>query len=74
MLARSAQVGGLGKDEDLTRIALTSEAGLNEDLAFPFVWAAIALVTGTFDWAHVIAYDGLYRVGIAIDGGGSDGF
>ena len=74
MLVWSAQIGGPSKDEGLTRIALTSEAGLNEGLAFPFVWVAIALVAGTFDWAHVIAYDGLYRVGIAIDGGGSDGF
>jgi len=66
VLARSVQVGGPGEDEDPTRIALTSEAGLNDGLAFPFVWAAIALAAGTFDWTHVIAYDGLYRVGMGI--------
>lgn len=66
VLARSVQVGGPGKDEDPTRIALTSEAGLNDGLAFPFVWAAIALAAGTFDWGSLLLYDGLYRVGAGI--------
>lgn len=63
VLARSVQVGGPGQSEDPTRIALTSEAGLNDGLAFPFVWAAIALSLGTFDWVDFLAYDVLYRVG-----------
>ena len=62
VLARSVQVGGPGQDEDTTRIALTSEAGLNDGLAFPFVWAAIALAAGTFNWTEFLAYDALYRV------------
>lgn len=71
VLARSVQVEGPGGDEDPTRIALTSEAGLNDGLAFPFVWAAIALAAGTFNWMEFLAYDTLYRVtaGIAIGWG-----
>ncbi|MGJ8561223.1 MAG: cation:proton antiporter [Litorimonas sp.] len=71
VLARSVQVGGPGEDEDTTRIALTSEAGLNDGLAFPFVWAAIALAAGTFNWTEFLAYDTFYRVtaGIAIGWG-----
>jgi sodium/hydrogen antiporter len=34
-------------DEDEVRFALTSEAGLNDGLAFPFVFAAIALAVHT---------------------------
>ena len=39
-------------EDDEVRFALTSEAGLNDGLAFPFVYAAIFLATmGTFsDW------------------------
>lgn len=36
-------------DEDETRFALTSEAGLNDGLAFPFVLAAIALAAAAGD-------------------------
>lgn len=32
-------------DEDAVRFSLTSEAGLNDGLAFPFVWAAVAMAT-----------------------------
>ena len=66
VLARSVQVGGPGGDEDPTRIALTSEAGLNDGLAFPFVWAAIALAAGTFNWTEFLAYDAVYRVAAGI--------
>jgi sodium/hydrogen antiporter len=45
VLASDIQVGPPGSgEEDLTRFALTSEAGLNDGLAFPFVHAAIAIV------------------------------
>jgi NhaP-type Na+/H+ or K+/H+ antiporter len=39
-------------EEDEVRFALTSEAGLNDGLAFPFVYAAIFLATlgGVADW------------------------
>jgi NhaP-type Na+/H+ or K+/H+ antiporter len=56
VLASDVQVGGpttLGEDEDdeeidesdEVRFALTSEAGLNDGLAFPFVYAAIYLAS-----------------------------
>lgn len=32
-----------GSDDDEARFSLTSEAGLNDGLAFPFTWAAIAI-------------------------------
>jgi NhaP-type Na+/H+ or K+/H+ antiporter len=44
VLASDIQVGPPGSgEEDETRFALTSEAGLNDGLAFPFVHAAIAI-------------------------------
>lgn len=53
VLAADVQVGppGAGK-EDPVRIALTSEAGLNDGLAFPFVWLAIAVASsaGGYEW------------------------
>lgn len=48
VLASEVQVGEPSDDpdeEDETRFALTSEAGLNDGLAFPFVYAAIAIAT-----------------------------
>jgi NhaP-type Na+/H+ or K+/H+ antiporter len=36
--------------EDEVRFALTSEAGLNDGLAFPFTYAAIATATASSDW------------------------
>src|SRR5918993_23750 len=54
VLAADVQVGPPGKGrEDPVRIALTSEAGLNDGLAFPFVWLAIAIAgaaAGSYDW------------------------
>ncbi|WP_296405862.1 cation:proton antiporter, partial [Psychrobacter sp.] len=65
VLASSVQVGppNTGK-EDVTRFALTSEAGLNDGLAFPFVYLAIKVAEhfGTantftasllFDWLTI---------------------
>jgi NhaP-type Na+/H+ or K+/H+ antiporter len=47
VLASEVQVGAPSDDptddEDEVRFALTSEAGLNDGLAFPFVWAAVLL-------------------------------
>ena len=42
VLARSVAVGPPGEDEHGVKLALTAEAGLNDGLAFPFVWLAIA--------------------------------
>ncbi|GAA2492652.1 cation:proton antiporter [Streptomyces gobitricini] len=46
VLAAEVRVGeptGEEEDEDEVRFTLTSEAGLNDGLAFPFVYAAVAL-------------------------------
>ena len=44
VLARSVQVPGpLEGDKDDVRLGLTAEAGLNDGLAFPFVYLAIAM-------------------------------
>src|SRR5919107_545254 len=61
VLASDVQVGGPTAfddeseevdEEDEVRFALTAEAGLNDGLAFPFVYAAIFMVTlgGVTDW------------------------
>ena len=61
VLASDVQVGGPTAtdeaeedidEEDEVRFALTAEAGLNDGLAFPFVYAAIFMVTlgGVSDW------------------------
>ena len=42
VLASDVQVPGPGEEKDEVRFALTSEAGLNDGLAFPFTNAAIA--------------------------------
>ncbi|MEL6609360.1 MAG: cation:proton antiporter [Pseudomonadota bacterium] len=43
VLARAVQVGPPGADEAPMEVALTAEAGLNDGLAFPFVYLAITL-------------------------------
>lgn len=68
VLAADVQVAPPGEgEEDAVRFALTSEAGLNDGLAFPFVWLAVALAvaaTGAaMDWMHWLALDVLWRVG-----------
>jgi len=58
VLAADVQVGEPGGDEDgedEVRFALTSEAGLNDALAFPFVYAAIHLAAAGTDFD----YDGV---------------
>lgn len=74
VLASDIQVGPPKTgEEDEVRFALTSEAGLNDGLAFPFVYLAIAIAvsvkdgTAIFeDWALV---DVIWRLGTAIAGG-----
>jgi len=74
VLASDVQVAppGEGK-EDHVRFALTSEAGLNDGLAFPFVWLAVALAMAAsggepMSWLHWFGMDVAWRVigGIAI--------
>lgn len=56
--------------EDEVRFGLTSEAGLNDGLAFPFVYLAIAMsVVGTSpsDWfPEWFAVDVLWRIGMGV--------
>ena len=77
VLARSVQVGApMEGEEDDVRLGLTAEAGLNDGLAFPFVYLAIALAgvelmeMETFwkrEWFHDwLGYDLLYRVAAGI--------
>jgi NhaP-type Na+/H+ or K+/H+ antiporter len=71
VLASEVQVAEPGADpdqpdEDEARFALTSEAGLNDGLAFPFTYAAIALslaAAGSTEWlGHWLALDVGWRV------------
>lgn len=53
VLASDVQVGPpKSGQEDDTRFALTSEAGLNDGLAFPFVMCAIAIAASGSVWDH----------------------
>jgi NhaP-type Na+/H+ or K+/H+ antiporter len=65
-------------DEDEARFALTSEAGLNDGLAFPFTHAAVAIsVAGAAPalWLpHWFAVDVLWRVVAALAIGGGVGW
>ncbi|MEU4568745.1 cation:proton antiporter [Micromonospora sp. NPDC023956] len=76
VLAADVQVGepnDVEDSEDEVRFALTSEAGLNDGLAFPFVYAAIAIASTSLapaDWlAHWFTVDLLWKVGAGVAGG-----
>lgn len=61
-------------DEDEVRFSLTSEAGLNDGLAFPFVYAALAIeeAGGHISWggtAHWLLYDLIVRLALGVAGG-----
>jgi NhaP-type Na+/H+ or K+/H+ antiporter len=59
VLASDVQVGGPGEGkEDEARFALTSEAGLNDGFAFPFVHLAIALSAASFGSGDLLAWFG----------------
>ena len=68
VLASDVQVGPPNSDEeDEVRFALTSEAGLNDGLAFPFVHLAVVLAgltaLGPFGWAiEWLAVDVLWKL------------
>ncbi len=67
VLAADVQVGPpqTGEEDDI-RFALTSEAGLNDGLSFPFVMAAIAIAgssDSTTNWiGHWLAVDVLWKL------------
>ncbi len=75
VLARDVQVGEPSTDdharEDEVRFSLTSEAGLNDALAFPFVHGAIALALAAAGLAHRSTIEWLavavvYRLAVGI--------
>lgn len=78
VLAGEVQVGEPATDEDLdlehaedeVPFALTSEAGLNDALAFPFVYAAVLLATEGTDvgsWVGGwLAYEVLYKIAVGV--------
>ncbi len=78
VLARTVQVSPPGKDEQPMEVALTAEAGMNDGLAFPFVYLAISVATYGWvagqgiapDWfARWLTFDLAYRVGMGWVGG-----
>ena len=72
VLAADVRVGGPNSDEeeDVTRLTLTSEAGLNDGLAFPFVYLALLMVAGDMEtWVDVgqwLAWDLVGKVAIGV--------
>ncbi|MCX9147039.1 cation:proton antiporter [Erythrobacter sp. WG] len=77
VLAGDVQVGPPTEGgEHPVRFALTAEAGLNDGLAFPFVYLAIAAIAGltateALQWA---AYDLVYRIVVGVAMGGLVGW
>lgn len=74
VLAADVQVGPPKTgDEDDVRFGLTSEAGLNDGLAFPFVHLAVALiaVAGTSKpwFVEWLSYRVLWEVGVGVGAG-----
>ena len=74
VLARSVQVSPPGQDEGHMELALTAEAGLNDGLAFPFVYLAIHAATlgvaqmtdgEAWIWSW-LSFDLAYRVGMGV--------
>ncbi|MEN3942958.1 cation:proton antiporter [Prosthecobacter sp. SYSU 5D2] len=71
VLAADVQVDEPNKGtEDPTRFSLTAEAGLNDGMAFPFVWMAVAMAaaaqTGDPWFGKWLVYDLLYRVAAGV--------
>ena len=76
VLASDVQVGEPTDEEDSedeVRFALTSEAGLNDGLAFPFVYAAIAIAAHGLDPAGWLGgwvlEDVLFKIAVGFAGG-----
>ncbi len=79
VLASDVQVGPPGDGgEDETRFALTSEAGLNDGLAFPFVHAAIALAgagsIAAFPLGHWLEVEVVWKIAAGLAVGWGVGF
>jgi NhaP-type Na+/H+ or K+/H+ antiporter len=75
VLASDVQVAGPGEgndEKDDVRFGLTTEAGLNDGLAFPFIHLAIALAAAPLSTGLAVqwlGYDVLFRIIIGIAGG-----
>ncbi|MGY2067353.1 cation:proton antiporter [Blastococcus sp. SYSU DS0619] len=76
VLATEVQVGEPSDDEeseDEARFALTSEAGLNDGLAFPFTYAAVAVAAAGLapsGWlAEWLAVDVVWRIAAGVTAG-----
>lgn len=74
VLAADVQVGPPKTgEEDEVRFGLTSEAGLNDGLAFPFVHLAIALAAFSLDgepwFAGWLTHNVLWEIGVGVLGG-----
>ena len=81
VMARTVEVTPPGKDEEPMQVSLTAEAGMNDGLAFPFVYLAISVALygwtaapeGAFglpDWfMGWLGFDFAYRVIVGILGG-----
>jgi NhaP-type Na+/H+ or K+/H+ antiporter len=79
VLASDVQVGPpKSGEEDETRFSLTSEAGLNDGLAFPFVMCAIALAgasrTGEPWFLGWLGHDVVWRISVGIGVGALIGY
>src|SRR5688572_5075234 len=73
VLASDVQVGPpLEKDRSNVRFSLTAEGGLNDGMAFPFTWLAIALTASTFDadtLTHWVIRDIVVKLGVGLVSG-----
>jgi NhaP-type Na+/H+ or K+/H+ antiporter len=77
VLASDVQVGPPGEDQEPeAHFALTSEAGLNDGLAFPFVFLGVFVATeGGTDWlGEWLSADVLYAITVGIGIGGVAGW
>jgi NhaP-type Na+/H+ or K+/H+ antiporter len=67
VLASEVQVGPPNeKKKSETKFALTAEAGLNDGMAFPFVWLAILLslekLNTSTEWLSFFGYEVFYKI------------
>ncbi len=66
VLARSVSVGSPNSNQPGEKTALTSEAGLNDGLAFPFVWLAVAFAAAgagePVSWTDWLTYEVAYKL------------
>ncbi|MDW4497206.1 cation:proton antiporter [Sulfitobacter sp. D35] len=70
VLAREVQVDGPTEgEEDDVRLSLTTESGLNDGLAFPFVWLAILVAEVGLSWSILgdwVLRDLFWRIAAAL--------